>query len=89
MPQYNWGYIESMYMPKPDSRIQRDLGKYLQLPKPEYTMLDAERMEEIDSFYKVAQLQRAKLKDVTGALHPMAYFKSSHYLYQCAPDPTR
>lgn len=34
------------------------------------------------------QLHRSQYKDRTGTFHPLAYFKSDDYEYQCAPGLT-
>lgn len=33
-------------------------------------------------------MHREFYKDHTGKLHPVDYFKTAEYLYQCPPDPT-
>lgn len=43
----------------------------------------------IKNIIQAAQMQRESYKDHTGKQHPVDYFKTSEYMYQCPPDPTR
>ncbi|KAK9720037.1 hypothetical protein QE152_g22342 [Popillia japonica] len=91
MPPYEWGFMNTPYTPRPDISISgkpTNWNKMLQMPRPEFSMLDAGRQQEVDNFYKVAQIHRDQYKDHTGQRHPLNYFKRAEYKFQCPPDPT-
>ncbi|XP_030759793.1 UPF0573 protein C2orf70-like [Sitophilus oryzae] len=88
VPKDDWDDFETMYTPHPDASIYKKSGKYLRFPQSDISMLDAGRQQEVDNFYVACQMHREQYKDYTGSLHPLDYFKSADYLYQCPKDPT-
>ncbi|XP_008200153.1 uncharacterized protein LOC100142049 [Tribolium castaneum] len=88
---YEWGDIHIEYTPKADIALLNkvnNLDKFIRMPQSRFTMLDVGRQKEIDDFYMACQLHRDQYKDQVGKLHPLDYFKTTDYTYQCAPDPT-
>ncbi|KAL1501023.1 hypothetical protein ABEB36_006428 [Hypothenemus hampei] len=88
MPPQEWGVTTSPYTPHPDVSIFQKPCKYRTFPQSEISMLDAARQQEIDNFYMACQMHRDQYKDHTGTLHPLDYFKTMDYKYQCPTDPT-
>ncbi|KAJ3648675.1 hypothetical protein Zmor_020460 [Zophobas morio] len=88
---YAWGDIHIEYSPTADIATLNkasNLDKFIRMPPSKFTMLDLGRQKEIDDFYMACQLHRDQYKDQMGRLHPLDYFKTTDYNYQCAPDPT-
>ncbi|KAG5890910.1 hypothetical protein JTB14_024908 [Gonioctena quinquepunctata] len=88
VPRYDWGLTNSTYTPDPDVSAYQKSCRYLNLPESQFSVIDRERHQEVDDFYVLCQLHRDQYKDKSGSLHPLYYFKSSEYLYQCPIDPT-
>ncbi|XP_018566919.1 UPF0573 protein C2orf70 homolog B-like [Anoplophora glabripennis] len=88
VPSYEWGGLNISYAPHPDASVYKKTIEYARLPKSQFSMLDAARQQEVDDFYLACQLHRDQYKDYSGTLHPLDYFKSDEYSYQCPTDPT-
>ncbi|XP_023025971.1 ciliary microtubule inner protein 2C [Leptinotarsa decemlineata] len=88
VPRYEWGLSKSVYTPSPDVTTYTKSCRYLTPPHPQFSMIDRERHQEVDDFYIACQLHRDQYRENSGSLHPLDYFKTSDYLYQCPPDPT-
>lgn len=88
---YTWGDINIEYTAKADIALlnkTNNLEKFIRMPQSQFSMLDPGRQKEIDDFYMACQLHRDQYKDQMGRLHPLDYFRTTDYTYQCAPDPT-
>ncbi|RZC39425.1 hypothetical protein BDFB_004687 [Asbolus verrucosus] len=88
---YSWGDIHIEYTPLADIALlnkTNNLEKFIRMPQSQFSMLDVGRQQEIDDFYMACQLHRDQYKDQMGRLHPLDYFKTTDYNFQCAPDPT-
>ncbi|KAF2901420.1 hypothetical protein ILUMI_04767 [Ignelater luminosus] len=91
MPPYEWGMMNTPYSPRPDiaaSGKGTNWNRMLQMPRSPVTFLDAGRQQEVDDFYKGCQMHRDQYKDHAGRLHPLTYFKTAEYRFQCPPDLT-
>nr|XP_012144346.1 PREDICTED: uncharacterized protein LOC105662934 [Megachile rotundata] len=91
MPRYQWGLREIPYSPVSNLVVtakRRKIDRELALPYNDISSIDVIRMKEVDDLYKGIQLHRSQYKDRTGTFHPLTYFKSTDYEYQCAPGMT-
>ncbi|XP_044740047.1 protein FAM166C-like [Chrysoperla carnea] len=91
MPKDDWGTRLSPYSPRPDvvgSKNTSNFDKLISFPRFDLTFVDQKRTNEIEEFYRVCQLHREYYKDRLGHKHPLEFFKSDDYAYQCAPNMT-
>ncbi|XP_015589304.2 uncharacterized protein LOC107264965 [Cephus cinctus] len=90
MPSYDWGSSRKVtYVPRPELVSAIGVHKYeksLAIPINNITTIDAGRMREVDELYKGVQMHRQQYKDHTRKLHPLDFFRSNEYSYQCAPS---
>ncbi|CAG2058019.1 unnamed protein product, partial [Timema podura] len=86
------GSQKAPYSPKPDIVAANNIvniREMLRPPKFSLTQVDSSRREDIDNFYKLCQMHRDQYKDYSGRLHPLDYFKTAEYKWQCPPELTR
>ncbi|KAK2576471.1 hypothetical protein KPH14_005802 [Odynerus spinipes] len=87
MPPYDWGAPRGSYAPRPDTTMTlRSRLRSLTVPKTNISTIDAARMKEVDDLYMAVQAHRDQTKDYSGKLHPLDFFKTNKYNYQCAPS---
>ncbi|XP_076225584.1 uncharacterized protein LOC143174739 [Nomia melanderi] len=91
MPPYTWGMQSIPSSSKSDNvavNTRRNINRQLKILSNNISTIDASRMKEVDDLFKGVQIHRSQYKDHTGTLHPLSFFKSDEYKYQCAAGMT-
>ncbi|XP_014597845.1 PREDICTED: uncharacterized protein LOC106783647 [Polistes canadensis] len=86
LPSYSWTVPKKSYTPLPNPTMTLQTRvRSLTIPQNNISTIDLAHMKEVDNLYTVVQVHRDQYKDRSSNLHPLEFFKTDKYKYQCAP----